>query len=107
MLICINFWFGLEAVWSYSASGTSLSRKKYAQPATPSPRAGRGRNIGATRRPARHMGYKPGVGDYETPPVEHHELPLMAVCHEYRRSKRRCATVREMKEGPSGSAIRS
>ncbi len=28
----------------------------------------------------------------------------MAVCHEYRRSKRRCATVREMKEGPSGSA---
>ncbi len=24
-----------------------------------------------------------------------------------RRSKRRCATVREMKEGPSGSAIRS
>ena len=35
------------------------------------------------------------------------ESPLMAVCHEYRRSKRRCATVREMKEGPSGSAIRS
>ncbi len=33
--------------------------------------------------------------------------PLVAVCHEYRRSKRRCATVREMKEGPSGSAIRS
>ncbi len=33
------------------------------------------------------------------------ERPLMAVCHEYRRSKRRCATVREMKEGPSGSAI--
>ena len=29
------------------------------------------------------------------------------LCHEYRRSKRRCATVREMKEGPSGSAIRS
>ena len=33
--------------------------------------------------------------------------PLMVLCHEYRRSKRRCATVREMKEGPSGSAIRS
>ena len=32
-----------------------------------------------------------------TPP-----LPLLALCHEYRRSKRRCATVREMKEGPSG-----
>ncbi len=34
-------------------------------------------------------------------------LPLWVVCHEYRRSKRRCAPVREMKEGPSGSAIRS
>src|SRR4029077_782941 len=31
----------------------------------------------------------------------------MALCHEHHRSKRRCATVREMKEGPSGSAIRS
>src|SRR5262252_5566994 len=30
-----------------------------------------------------------------------------AVCHEHRRSTRRCVTVREMKEGPSGSAIRS
>src|SRR6185312_6086454 len=28
------------------------------------------------------------------------------VCHEHRPSTRRCATVREMKEGPSGSAIR-
>jgi len=28
------------------------------------------------------------------------------LCHEYRRSKRRCVTVREMKEGPSRSAIR-
>ena len=28
------------------------------------------------------------------------------VCHEYRRSKRRRATVREMEVGPSGSAIR-
>ena len=35
------------------------------------------------------------------------ECPSWVVCHEYRRSKRRCATVREMKEGPSGSAIRS
>ena len=33
--------------------------------------------------------------------------PIWVVCHEHRRSKRRCATVREMKEGPSGSAIRS
>jgi hypothetical protein len=33
--------------------------------------------------------------------------PLRVLCHEYRRSKRWCATVREMKEGPSGSAIRS
>ena len=30
----------------------------------------------------------------------------LAVCHEYRRSIRRDATVREMKEGPSRSAIR-
>jgi len=28
------------------------------------------------------------------------------LCHEQRRSKRRCVTVREMKEGPSSSAIR-
>ena len=31
--------------------------------------------------------------------------PLWVLCHEYRRSTRRYATVREMKEGPSGSAI--
>ena len=30
-----------------------------------------------------------------------------ALCHEHRRSTRRCATVLEMKEGPLGSAIRS
>ena len=30
----------------------------------------------------------------------------VALCHEHRRSTRRCATVREMKEGPSRSAIR-
>ncbi len=24
-------------------------------------------------------GYRPGIGDHETPPVEHHELPLMAI----------------------------
>ncbi len=40
-------------------------------------------------------------------PLGADECPLMALCHEYRQSKRRCATVREMKEGPSGSAIRS
>jgi len=34
-------------------------------------------------------------------------LPLRVVCHEHRRGYRRCATVREMKEGPSGSVIRS
>ena len=32
---------------------------------------------------------------------------LRVLCHEHHRSKRRCGTVREMKEGPSGSAIRS
>src|SRR5580693_9822745 len=34
-------------------------------------------------------------------------FPLWVLCHEHHRSKRRCGTVREMKEGPSGSAIRS
>src|ERR1700719_2316303 len=33
--------------------------------------------------------------------------PLGVLCHERRRSTRRYVTVREMKEGPSGSAIRS
>src|SRR6266404_8024825 len=32
--------------------------------------------------------------------------PARSSQHQYRRSKRRCATVREMKEGPSRSAIR-
>jgi hypothetical protein len=27
-------------------------------------------------------------------------VPLWVLCHEYRRSTRRCVTVREMKEGP-------
>jgi hypothetical protein len=35
------------------------------------------------------------------------ERGTCAVCHEYRHEYWRCATVREMKEGPSGSAIRS
>ena len=34
-------------------------------------------------------------------------IPSWVVCHERSRSKRLCATQREMKEGPSGSAIRS
>jgi type IV secretory pathway VirB10-like protein len=33
-------------------------------------------------------------------------FPLRVLCHEYCRSIRRCATIREMKEGPSRSAIR-
>src|SRR5262245_55676750 len=33
--------------------------------------------------------------------------PSWVLCHEHRRSTRRCATVLEMKEGPSGSVIRS
>jgi PAS domain-containing protein len=41
-----------------------------------------------------------------TEPVCHDQRPLMTVCHEYRRSIRRYATVREMKEDPSRSAIR-
>ena len=35
------------------------------------------------------------------------ECLFRVLCHEHHRSTRRCATVREMKEGPSGSAIRS
>jgi putative tryptophan/tyrosine transport system substrate-binding protein len=33
-------------------------------------------------------------------------LPRRVLCHEHHRSTRRCATVREMEEGPSRSAIR-
>src|ERR1700730_18528071 len=35
-----------------------------------------------------------------------HSCPDRVVCHEDRRSKRRCVTVREMKEGPSRPAVR-
>jgi hypothetical protein len=38
--------------------------------------------------------------------IEYKLTPLWVVCHEDRRSKRRCATVREMKEGPSRPAVR-
>src|SRR5713226_3301917 len=49
-----------------------------------------------------------GLAGYRPPPktVVHSADSPWVVCHEYRRSKRRCATVREMKEGPSRSAIR-
>jgi hypothetical protein len=33
--------------------------------------------------------------------------PFRVLCHEQRRSKRRCVTARKMKESPSGSAVRS
>jgi uncharacterized protein (TIGR00369 family) len=39
-------------------------------------------------------------------PITPETGPIRALCHEHRRSTRRCATVREMKEGPSRSAIR-
>src|SRR5438552_1668247 len=35
------------------------------------------------------------------------QCPLWVVCHEHRHEYWRRATVREMKEGPSGSVIRS
>ena len=35
-----------------------------------------------------------------------HAESVRVLCHEHGRSKRPCATVREMKEGPSRSAIR-
>ena len=55
----------------------------------------------------REAGYVVSEGDSQSEISELMLFPLWVVCHEYRRSKRRCATVREMKEGPSGSAIRS
>ena len=53
---------------------------------------------------ARHSAQANGEAGMTTSPskVRHGVL-----CHEHHRSTRRCATVREMKEGPSGSAIRS
>ena len=44
-----------------------------------------------------------GIGIAHAPAYVRMEV----LCHEHHRSKRRCGTVREMKEGPSGSAIRS
>jgi hypothetical protein len=34
------------------------------------------------------------------------DMEEWVLCHEHRRSTRRCATIREMKEGPSSSTIR-
>src|SRR5215467_2738993 len=64
--------------------------------------------------------YSPGATRHEMPGrdggsatvTRHHrrsatKLVKCTLRHEYRRSKRRCVTVPEMKEGPSDSAIRS
>ena len=51
-----------------------------------------------------------GIASNLPPPTRRnyrHRCPQRVLCHEHLRSKRRCGTVREMKEGPSGSAIRS
>ena len=53
--------------------------------------------------PPRHISTLPDSVD----PRAYRESPVRGLCHEHHRSKRRCGTVREMKEGPSGSAIRS
>ena len=50
-------------------------------------------------------GRLPGANQKAREPIE--KCLQGVVCHERGRSKRLCATVREMKEGPSGSAIRS
>src|SRR6516162_8419737 len=56
--------------------------------------------------------FRSSVGGYPSryateQPVALHTRGLQwVVCHEYRRSKRRCATVREMKVGPSRPAVR-
>src|ERR1700730_9651727 len=39
-------------------------------------------------------------------PLGSRRCRFWVLCHEYRRSTRRCVTVREMKVGPSRSAIR-
>ena len=43
----------------------------------------------------------------EVPQGKRIEFRIGVVCHEHRHEYWRCATVREMKEGPSGSAIRN
>jgi len=49
------------------------------------------------------------AGERETMKTQRQDAPSAAkrvLCHEHCRSKRRCVTVREMKDGPSRSAIR-
>ena len=65
------------------------------------------------RRPSRSAGphlvgiWATGVPPIAVAPTGRRPRGKGALCHEHRRSTRRCATVLEMKEGPSGSAIRS
>jgi hypothetical protein len=49
---------------------------------------------------------KIAIGGSDLTNVRFSNRPFGVVCHERRREYRRCATVRKMKEGPSGSAIR-
>jgi hypothetical protein len=65
----------------------------------------RGVETGTTGDLVRHRQTKGAATDMVDlkPPASHSDS---TVCHEHRREYRRCATVREMKEGPSGSAIR-
>jgi uncharacterized protein (DUF1330 family) len=52
--------------------------------------------------------YETALACYRSPEYQHAFTLRQgrALCHEHRRSTRRCATVREMKEGPSSSIIR-
>jgi hypothetical protein len=61
--------------------------------------------VGGTAAPYRLSGH-PSPFTSRDPLTERRQSPVGVLCHEYRRSTRRCVTVREMKEGPSRSAIR-
>ena len=52
-------------------------------------------------------GYRPGIGDHETPPVEHHELPLLANKRSYDRlrSLSACHTASDI-PGEAGNVSR-
>jgi hypothetical protein len=58
---------------------------------------------------SRHSGWAPlsRTRQCERQPLGGPKSLVWVLCHEHHRSKRRCGTVREMKDGPSGSAIRS
>jgi hypothetical protein len=63
--------------------------------------------MGCLRFMRKHFFQKRTLPRVKTPAKDDRASQLWVLCHEQRRSKRRCVTVLEMKVGPSGSAIRS